>query len=245
MERLIQRILQRLLGFDRYLFWFSRFKIATLRWDRNEGAVIHFIGGLPRDGVVLDIGANIGIMTVLLARHADRGVVHAFEPIPDNFRALTRIVSHYRLDNVVLHQLALGEEDGELRMVMPEQEHVRMQGLSHAVTVGSDDDGKFYTVPQVRLDDVEALADADVVGIKIDVENFEQFVFRGGLGLLERSRPPVYTELGSDANRDVCFELFRGLGYSVDVLDGDRVVPYEPARHDVHNYFMTPPTGTP
>ncbi|MDQ2678877.1 MAG: FkbM family methyltransferase [Actinomycetota bacterium] len=243
MERLIQRMLQRVLGFDRYLFWFSRFKIATLRWDRKEGAVLHFIEHLPRHGVVLDIGANIGIMTVLLARHTTGGVVHAFEPIPDNFRALTRIVSHYRLTNVVLHQMALGDEAGELRMVMPEEDHVRMQGLSHAVGVGAADDGTLYTVPQVRLDDFEALADAEVVGIKIDVENFEQFVFRGGRALLERCRPPVYTELGSDENRDVCFELFGELGYSVGVLDGQRVVDYDPARHDVHNYFMTPPTS--
>ena len=243
MERLVQRMLQRVLGFDRYLFWFSRFKIATLRWDRKEGAVLHFISELPTRGVVLDLGANVGIMTVLLARHMTGGVVHAFEPIPDNFRALTRIVEHYGFHNVVLHQMALGEEQGELVMVMPEQEHVRMQGLSHAVAVGSDDGGTRYTVPQVRLDDIEALSGEDVVGIKIDVENFEQYVFRGGLGLLERCRPPVYTELGSDTNREVCFELFGDLGYTVGVLDGGSVVPYDPERHDVHNYFMTPPAS--
>ena len=243
MKRLVQRLAQRVLGFDRYLFWFSRFKIATLRWDRKEGAVLHFIGQLPRHGVVLDIGANIGIMTVLLARHMTGGVVHAFEPIPDNFRALTRIVSHFGLDNVVLHQIALGDEAGDLVMVMPEEDHVRMQGLSHAVGVGATQDGIRYSVPQVRLDDFEALDGASVVGIKIDVENFEQFVFRGGRGLLERCHPPVYTELGSDENRKVCFEIFAELGYSVGVLDGERVVAYEPTRHEVHNYFMTPPAA--
>ncbi len=243
MKRVVQRLAQRVLGFQRYLFWFSRFKIATLRWDRKEGAVLHFVEQLPRHGVVLDIGANIGIMTVLLARHMTGGVVHAFEPIPENFSTLGRIVAHSRLDNVVLHQLALGDEAGELRMVMPEQQHVRMQGLSHAVDVGAADEGTRYSVPQVRLDDLEVLDGADVVGIKIDVENFEQFVFRGGRGLLERCRPPVYTELGSDENRDVCFELFDELGYSVGVLDGGQVVAYDPDRHDVHNYFMTPPAA--
>ena len=244
MKRLVQRCLQQVLGFDRYLFWFSRFKIATLRWDRKEGAVLHFIEQLPPRGVVLDIGANIGIMTVLLARHMTGGVVHAFEPIPDSFRALNRIVSHYRLDNVVLHQLALGDEAGDLEMVMPEQRRVRMQGLSHAVGVGVENDGGTrYSVPQARLDDVEALEGAEVVGIKIDVENFEQFVFRGGRALLDRCRPPVYTELGSDENRAVCFQLFSDLGYSVGVLDGHGVVAYDPERHAVHNYFMIPPSA--
>ncbi len=180
-ERMIQSTLQRVLGFDRYLYVFSRYKIATLRRDPDEGDVIHFAKMLPTDAVVLDIGANIGIMTVHLARRVVDGHVHAFEPVPENFAALGRIVAHYKLSNVTLHHLALGEEDGELTMVMPVESSVRMQGLSRVVTGGTGDptSGEKYTVPQRRLDDLESLAEVDVAGIKIDVEDFEQYVFRG------------------------------------------------------------------
>lgn len=255
MERLIQSVLQRLLGFERYLVWFSRVKIRTLRWDRNERDVLHFIEQMPRDAVVLDIGANIGIMTVPIARRVDRGHVHAFEPIPENFAVLRRNVEHFGLFNVTLHHTALGEEEGELRMVMPEEQNVRMQGLSHVVSVQGAESvqggesvqgaeaggGRLYTVPQLRLDDVEALHGVPVAGIKIDVENFEQFVFRGGSGLLEKWKPLVYTELGENENRARCFELFEELGYTVGVLERGAIVPFEPARHDAHNFFMCPP----
>ena len=245
MERLVQSVLQRVLGFDRYLRWFSRVKIRTLRWDRNERDVLHFISQLPEDGVVLDIGANIGIMTVLMARRVTRGRVHAFEPIPDNFRALQANVEHFGLGNVTLHQMALGEETGELEMVMPEEQHVRMQGLSHVVGAPGtgDREGRHYRVPQLRLDDVDALADTPIAGIKIDVENFEQYVLRGGRQLLERWHPPIYAELLPNENRQRCLELAESLGYWAGVLEGDRVVPHEPGRHTQHNFFLVPPAA--
>lgn len=244
MERLLQRLLQRVLGFDRYLVWFSRFKIRMLRWDRNEGDILHFIDRMPVDAVVLDIGANIGIMTVPIARRVRGGHVHAFEPIPENFGALRRNVMHFRLSNVSLHQIALGEQCGRLEMVMPTERRVRMQGLSHAVEVGgavSGSSGEVYTVEQCRLDDVEALQGVPIAGIKIDVENFEQFVFRGATQILEKWHPLVYAELGPNENRARCFELFQDLGYSVGVLEGGEIVPYRPGRHRHHNFFLCPP----
>jgi FkbM family methyltransferase len=242
-ERQIQSLLQRLLGFDRYLRWFSRFKIRVLRWDRNERDVLHFIEQMPVDGVVLDIGANVGIMTVPIARRVREGHVHAFEPIPDNFAALSANVAHFHLDNVSLHQMALGEDQGELEMVMPEEQSVRMQGLSHAVDVGPDGAvaGVRYTVPKERLDDFAGLQGVPVAGIKIDVENFEQFVFRGARRLIEENQPLVYTELGHSENRTACFGFFEDLGYTVGVLESGQVVPFDPRRHDKHNFFMCPP----
>ena len=242
MERLVQSALQRILGFDRYLYWFSRVKIRSLRWDRNERDVLEFIRRIPEDGVALDLGANIGIMTALMAERVRRGHVHAYEPIPENFQALTRIVRRMKLDNVVLHQVALGSEAGELRMVMPEQEHVRMQGLSHAVDPDADtvEAGVQYTVPVRRLDDEAELAGLQVDAIKIDVENFEEKVFRGGAALLERCRPLVYAELWDNDVRRGCFELFGGLGYTVKVFDGATLVPFDPDRHTQHNFFLCP-----
>lgn len=239
---MIQSLLQRVLGLERYLFAFSRFKIRTLHRDRNERDVLHFIDQMPTDAVVLDIGANVGIMTVLIARRVSRGHVHAFEPIPENFRVLQRIVRHFGLTNVTLHEMALGDSDHELEMVMPVEQSVRMQGLSRVVTgqPGDPTEGEHYSVPQRRLDDLEELRRVHVAGMKVDVEDFEQYVFRGGLGLIQRCQPLVYTELGRSGNRRACLDLFDQLGYSVGVLEDGEVVPFDPGRHEQHNFFLTP-----
>lgn len=241
MKRLIQGLLQRVLGFDRYLFLFGWFKTKTLHWDPNERDVLQLIHRMSEQSTVLDIGANIGIMTVLIAKRVKRGHVHAFEPIPENFRALTRLVKHFKLDNVSLHHMALGSSSGQLEMVMPEQQHVRMQGLSHVVQPGQQVEGRRYSVPQERLDDLELLRGVQVDGIKIDVEGFEQYVFGGGQELLERCTPLVYAELVEAENRTVSCELFEKLGYTVGVAQKGQIVGLEPTKHFSHNLFMIPP----
>ncbi len=242
MERKIQHLLQRLLGFRRYLYVFSRFKAATLRFDHNEGDVLTFVALMPRDAVVLDIGANIGIMTVHLARRVDRGQVHAFEPVADNLVVLRKVVEHGGFSNVTVHPVALGAEEGTVEMVMPLEDSVRMQGLSRVVTGGPSDpsSGEHYEVPQRRLDDIEELESLDVAGIKIDVEDFEQYVFAGGRSLIERCRPIIYTELGLGENRGACLSFFESVGYSLGVLVGGRVVEWDPSTHDKHNFFVCP-----
>lgn len=247
MERRIQHLLQRLLGFRRYLFWFSRFKAATLRFDHNERDVLHFVALMPRDSVVLDIGANVGIMTVHLARRVDRGHVHAFEPVADNLAVLERVIERAGLSNVTVHPVALGDSADTLEMVMPLEDSVRMQGLSRVITGGPSDPqvGEHYSVPQRRLDDLEDLVGAHVAGIKIDVEDFEQYVFAGGRDLIERCRPIIYTELGLGDNRGACVEFFAEVHYSVGVLEGDRVIEWDPAVHDQHNMFAYPDERVP
>lgn len=247
MERRIQHLLQRMLGFHRYLYVFSRFKSATLRFDRNERDVLALVELMPRDGVVLDIGANIGIMTVHLARRVRSGAVHAFEPVPENLAVLLEVVQRRKLTNVTVHGIALGDSSEDLEMVMPVESSVRMQGLSRVLTGGERDpqSGERYVVPQRRLDDIRDLCDVEVAGIKIDVEDFEQFVFAGARGLIERCRPVVYTELGEGENRRVSMGFFEDLDYLVGVNDGGSLVAWDPHRHDKHNFFMVPAEKAP
>ncbi|MFV0316217.1 MAG: FkbM family methyltransferase [Microthrixaceae bacterium] len=242
MKQLIQSLAQRLLGFDRYLYLFSRFKVRTLGRDRIEGDVLALVEMMDDDAVVLDIGANIGIMTVHMARKVRRGHVHSFEPVPENFAVLERVVAHYGLTNVSCHRMALGDAEGTLEMVMPSHGKLRKQGLSHVVRgdEGEREEGTRYSVPQHRLDDLDLLAGVEVRGIKIDVENHEQFVFAGGRRLIQRCRPVVYTELGEGENRASCVRFFEELGYTPAVLEGSSVVPCDPLGHPKHNFFMLP-----
>lgn len=240
MKKRIQWFLQRLLGFRRYLFVFSLFKIRTLRWDRKEGDFLHFLSLLQDHDVVLDIGANIGIMTAKLAQRCRKGKVHAFEPITENFNALTRIVAHFRFDNVVLHPYALGEAPGEIQMVMPEVQNVKMQGLSHVVHDSIEDfnEGQHYSVPIHTLDDLAGQL-GKVRAIKIDVENFEYFVFKGATELLKRDRPMIYCELWDNANRVKCFDfLTQEVGYQIQILEGGQLIPFDPKVHVRQNFFF-------
>lgn len=242
MKKLIQAILQRTLGFRNYLFLFSLYKAKTITYDKAEGDFSHFLSFVKPDSNVLDIGANIGIMTVNLARKAVRGKVFAFEPIPDNISTLKRVIGFHKLNNVQLFECALGNEQKQTEMVLPVVSAVKMQGLAHVVdqSITEFNDGITFSVPQYRLDDLPQLKGIAIDAIKIDVENFEHQVFLGARQLISKYKPAIYCELWDNDNRRNCFELITQLGYQVYVLNNKQLALFDAAIHRTQNFFFLP-----
>ena len=71
---------------DNYLFIFSIFTIWRLQLKFYNREFSYFLNMIPEDGQVLDLGSNIGFMTIPLAKKAFRGRVFSFEPIPQNIK---------------------------------------------------------------------------------------------------------------------------------------------------------------
>jgi FkbM family methyltransferase len=220
------------------------FKIRTLRNDSNEKDFFVFMENIDRDGIILDIGANIGIMTYHLSNSFSNSRVFAFEPMPQNIATLERIIRKYKLENVQLFKVALGNEEGEVEMVMPVEQNVRMQGLSHVIheSITEFNEGIKVKAPLRMLDKIPELTEASeaVTGIKIDVENFEYFVLEGGRELIAKHRPVIYSELWENENRDRCFELVKSLNYSIKVVNGSGLKDYDPAADSTQNFIFTP-----
>ncbi len=243
MKSRLKKILQTLLGFDNYLFVFSIFIIRTLKWNKKEGDFLHFLKIIPDDGVILDVGANIGVMTVYLAR-SKTAKIYAIEPIPTNLKALRRIVSYFKLKNVEILDFALGHEKGEIEMVMPVLDKVKMQGLSHVVheSIETFNVGDKFSVEVKTLDEIEPLLSGgkQIHAIKMDVENFEYFVLKGGEQLIKKHRPIIYTELWENENRQKCFNFITDLNYNVKILESNILVDFDEKVHKTQNFFFIP-----
>jgi FkbM family methyltransferase len=232
-------VLQKLLGFDNYLFIFSIFTITRLRLNLHEKEFIHFLDMIPDNANILDVGSNIGIMAVPLAKKALKGFVFSFEPMPQNIKALKRITGHYGISNIKIFETALGEEKGELTMVMPVINDVKMQGLSHVVENEADkESGIVFTVPVQRLDDfpeLQALPKIDA--IKIDVENFEYHVLKGAFEILSKHKPIIYCELWNNEKRTLTINyLKQQFGYQVKIFDKNQLVDF--TNQPVSNFFF-------
>ena len=244
MKNKAKYILHKLLGFKNYLFVFSLYKIYTLKRDKNEKDFFRFLHLIPENTIVLDIGANIGIMTVHLAKAIKGVTVYSFEPMPNNIVAFNRIISFFKLKNVKLFEIALGNTEGEAVMVMPVISNVRMQGLSHVVhdSIPENNEGEKFKVPLVMLDKMQELTNAKqrISGIKIDVENFEFFVLDGAKKLIEINKPIVYAELWENENREKCFTLFNNLNYKTHVVIDNSVVGYDAMKHRTQNFIFLP-----
>ena len=61
MKTAVKFILQKILGFSTYLYVFALFVIVKIRWDKKENDFFHFMKLIPEGGLILDLGANIGV----------------------------------------------------------------------------------------------------------------------------------------------------------------------------------------
>jgi len=132
---------------------------------------------LPRPGgLVVDVGANIGVFT---ARAATRGArVHAFEPNPGPYDRLLRTVRANKLHvNVTARPVAVGARRGWATLTS----HEASTPLGTIVTTGAG-----LPVPVVTLD--EELADVPHIDLlKIDTEGSEVDILRGATQVLRRT----------------------------------------------------------
>jgi len=197
----------------------SRTQLAHIDalWREDE-LLRRMLDALCADDVVYDVGANIGLVSLALALHGaeKRARVHAFEPEPNNARALRANLAANDVRTVEVHELALGERSGTVTL-----------HLDPHVGAGSH---SLVPLPGLRSTAEVALARADDLArelgaprmVKIDVEGAELGVLRGMERLLrERSVRELFLEIhpqaiaasGSDEH---ALRRFLGeLGYSV------------------------------
>lgn len=232
MKYKIKGFLQSLLGYERYLKWFAYYKIKTLHNDKREASFFDFLSRIKTDDCVLDIGANLGFINYHIAQKAK--YVYAFEPEPTNRKVLKNIIARYKLNNVKLMEFALGDEAKMVEMVLPIRGKSKEQGLSH-VEQGEACKGINFSVECKRLDDLDL---PKIDAIKIDVENFEYAVFKGGEATIKRDKPLIYCELWDNENRANCLEFLGGMGYQCLVFTENGRVPFNVSKHRYYQNFL-------
>lgn len=136
----------------------------------------------------VDVGANIGAMTIPVARHVGAmGQVVAIEASPRVFRYLAHNVAANEISNVRLKCCAASDSEAlELTFYEAPAE------CFGSGSVGPQSSALQTTVPAAPLDRILAAEDITHVDVlKVDVEGFESAVFRGATRLLNGPNPPI------------------------------------------------------
>jgi FkbM family methyltransferase len=137
----------------------------------------------------LDVGANIGIMSALLARRVGAGGrVLCFEANPavaDDLRSNISRWQPFCVADIRVFPIALSDREGTIRLVKP-PEFTHNSGVSYVVHGPSTAPAAETSfVPCSRLDSF--LAEAGQGGVaKMDVEGHEEAVLKGARGTLEK-----------------------------------------------------------
>jgi FkbM family methyltransferase len=214
------------------------YSIRKVLKGEYEKGFLFFIDLIPNEGIILDVGANIGITAVPMAKKLSKAEIHAFEPIEENFNALTKVVNAHKAKNIKLYKVALGNRSGKLKMIMPMSGKSRMQGLSKMYEDDTREKGIIYEVPMDELDTIYK-NEKNIKAIKIDVENFELEVLTSGRQLLIKNKPVIYCELWNNEKRLLLVDYLSSLGYSCQIFNGNRLeTVFEPKECKENNFFF-------
>lgn len=202
-----------------HAFLAHAFKAAFKQHHQEDLPVLRRV--IPRDGVVLDVGAHAGQYTKLFAGIASEGFVLAVEP-GSYARTILRVALTFnRIRNVAVLPMALGERAGVMTLTMPLKRSGGFGfGLSHLGAHARPGQVKTEVVAVATLDEVAASLDLPRLDfIKADIEGWECHLLRGARRTLERLKPTLFLEMNAAQleragdSLESAWALLTGLGY--------------------------------
>jgi FkbM family methyltransferase len=161
----------------------------------------------------LDVGANSGIYSVLLARKGLGGAIIAFEPDPGNYARLVGNLSLNQLtDKVRALPVAVGSTAGEMTLMQAGAHNRGESWIAHPDKPPEEAPGvATHRVRQIRFDDEFKIAGKTIL-IKMDVEGSEFHALAGMERTLRDNLCYLQVELYSDRFAELK-TLFEKLGY--------------------------------
>lgn len=134
-----------------------------------EGIYIDVLNS-RKDLVIIDAGANIGIVTQYMRDYAKK--VYAIEPSSEHFEALKANKEHNGWDNVELINAALADKDGEMQL-----NYLPANRTSHSLINNYGQGGQM--VKTIAFDTLFAQYGIEEVDfMKFDVEGAEDMILR-------------------------------------------------------------------
>jgi FkbM family methyltransferase len=182
-----------------------------------------------RDGIAVDVGANLGVYAVHLRRHS-RGLV-AIEPVPALAERLRRGLG----PRATVLAVALSDREGEATLAIPRRGDADLPSRATLEPGANREfERRTLTVPLRTLDGLDL---QDVAVLKVHTEGHEAAVLRGGRHTLARWRPVVLVGAEERHRRGNLAEiaaLMGELGYAGHFVHDGALRPlssFDPARH--------------
>lgn len=195
--------------YEEFRHYYPRAELQTRRW---------FVENVRPDWVVFDVGANVGVYSVLAGQLASDGRVFAFEPTSTS-EMLERNLSANGVEGVTVVRRAVSNATG------------RRRDKIYRIWGQAPDEGDFDFVTLDDFCETESLQRIDL--IKIDVDGFELEALLGARRILDRFRPVLIVEINH--------ALRTGDVDPTDVLQQLATLGYQEATVlDRENYLLRP-----
>lgn len=207
----------------------TRYAILT---GESEPTTTKLISENVTEGmIVFDLGANIGIFTVLLSKLVgNNGKVFAFEPDPELNMVLKQNIENNNLRNVFVHSYAVSDQSKKAKFSINKEQdgdnRLDSSSMNH----------NMIEVDTITID--EFCRNTKIIPdfIKMDVQGSEPRVINGMKKTIENcSKLKIITEFYPDAIIDVGFspkeflETLKKLGFTIKIIDENskKIIPID------------------
>lgn len=147
-------------------------------------------------GVAIDVGANVGLMSLPLALKFKQ--VYSFEPDPDNAAVFKKNSDLNQLKNITLCQEGVADQSGSLELSINRSidgDGMINTGISSLHSKNRVNSKRVVSVPVTTLDEfIEKNSVGDLSLIKIDTEGYDHLVLKGARKTLAKFKPAVFYE---------------------------------------------------
>ncbi len=205
-------------------------------YEKNEVELV--LRNLAEGGCFFDVGTNIGLFSLNVAKGFQKISVHSFEPVPETFALLEKNVKHNGVGGKVrLNQKALSRESGNVYITSTHDIGNHLEGMKKQGTV---------EVECLTMDsyvEKEGIRSLDL--IKCDVEGAELLVLEGAKKTLERFKPRLLLEIVDAWTRRFSYgpkdilDFMKDIGYDSYFIGKEgALVPNPKWEFRVGNYFF-------
>ncbi len=180
------------------------------------------------EGIVVDVGTNIGLISLNIIHEYPQQKLWCFEPGPHQAELFRKtVVANDLSDQIEFYQLALSDRSGVATFQVYEGRHASGDGFMDTKRAG-------HTTPcEVNTEKLDKLWDKagkpDVRLIKLDTEGAELLVLKGAVDLLKSNGPVLVFEMDQRNLKPYPYEagdlidFIQDQGYTVFELGGAQV----------------------
>ncbi|MCV0430405.1 FkbM family methyltransferase [Nitrosopumilus sp.] len=133
-----------------------------------------------KNNVIIDLGANVGYYTLKLSKKNKDCKIIAIEPDPNTFKILSQNCELNNLKNIALHNVAISEENGTVKLFQSKTHSGTSSILSKSYSQNES-----VSIKSITLDNLLGNLYKKIDWLKIDVEGSELFVLKGASNTLK------------------------------------------------------------
>jgi len=167
-------------------------------YEKDLFLFLKCILGNDKTSNCIDIGANIGVVTLTMCRYANQVV--SFEPTPETFKLLSSSIKENAISNCKLHNIGLSNVKQQASFFVQTSGNI---GSSTLYPSNSQQYQQEISIPLEVGDensDIQSFSKLDIV--KIDVEGHEPQVILGLKKTIKKHQPIIIMEWDNDSTRN-------------------------------------------